>query len=192
MRAFEPHKIVIIGASTGGPGQIEKIVVSLDKLYDTTVIIAQHMAADFIPSFVKRLQQNSKNQVSLALHDAKVEVGTIYLCSGITTLKRDNYRAFFSVLSPLENRYNPDIDSVFKSITPFVCEAKILGVILTGIGDDGVEGCKELSRLGASVMTQDAKSAIVDGMPSRARKEINGIKIGNIEEIREQIREFCS
>ncbi len=192
MRAFEPHKIVIIGASTGGPGQIEKIITSLDKLYDTTLIIAQHMAADFIPSFVKRLQNNSKNQVSLALHDTKVETGVIYLCSGITTLKRDGYRAYFSVLASLENRYNPDIDSVFKSLAPFASEIKILGVILTGIGDDGVEGCKELAKVGASIMTQDAKSAIVDGMPSRARKEIDGIIVGNIEEIREKIKEFCS
>ncbi len=192
MRSFEPNKIVIIGASTGGPGQIEKIITSLDKLYDTTLIIAQHMAADFIPSFVKRLQNNSKNQVSLALHDTKVETGVIYLCSGITTLKRDGYRAYFSVLASLENRYNPDIDSVFKSLAPFASEIKILGVILTGIGDDGVEGCKELAKVGASIMTQDAKSAIVDGMPSRARKEIDGIIVGNIEEIREKIKEFCS
>lgn len=192
MRGFEPHKIVIIGASTGGPGQIEKIVASLDKLYDTTVIVAQHMAADFIPSFAKRLQQNSKNQVSLALHDTQVETGSIYLCSGITTLKRDGYRVHFNVTSPLENRYNPDIDSVFKSLVPFASEVNIFGVILTGIGDDGVEGCKELSSVGASVMTQDAKSSIVDGMPFRARKEIQNIAVGNIEEIREKIKEFCS
>lgn len=192
MRSFEPHKIVIIGASTGGPGQIEKIVTVLERLHNTTVIIAQHMAADFIPSFVKRLQQYSKNQVSLALHDEQLQTGTIYLCSGITTLRREGYRAYFSVCASLENRYNPDIDSIFGSLVPFSGEIKILGVILTGIGDDGVNGCKALSLQGASTITQDAKSAIVDGMPSRARKEIEGIMVGNIEEIRDKIKEFCN
>lgn len=192
MRNFEPHKIVVIGASTGGPGQIEKIITALERLHDTTLIIAQHMAVDFIPSFVKRLQQYSKSQVSLALHDEQMQTGTIYICSGITTLRREGYRAYFSVSASLENRYNPDIDSIFGSLVPFSDEIKILGVILTGIGDDGVNGCKELSLRGASVMTQDAKSSIVDGMPSRARKEIDGIMVGNIEEIREKIKEFCS
>ncbi|MDD5399614.1 MAG: CheB methylesterase domain-containing protein [Sulfurimonas sp.] len=187
-----PSKIVIIGASTGGPKQIENIIKSLYKLYDTTVIIAQHMAADFIPSFIKRLQEHGINPVTLASNNSVVEAGNIYICSGMTCIKKHGYELNFSVEPSKEHRYNPDINSIFKSIAPFAKEIKILGVILTGIGDDGVEGCKELSLMGASTITQDAQSAIVDGMPCRARKEILDIEVSDIEGIREKIKGFCS
>jgi two-component system chemotaxis response regulator CheB len=60
-----PSKIVLIGASTGGPGQIEKIINALPKLHDTSVIIAQHMALGFMPSFAKRLKENRLNPTPL-------------------------------------------------------------------------------------------------------------------------------
>lgn len=187
-----PNKIVIIGASTGGPKQIENIIESLHKLSNTTVIIAQHMAADFIPSFIKRLQEHGINSVALANNDSVVEAGNIYLCSGVTIIKKHGYELIFCVEPSKEHRYNPDINSVFKSLASFAKEIKILGVILTGIGDDGVEGCKELSLMGALAITQDAQSAIVDGMPCRARKEILDIEVSDIEGIREKIKGFCS
>ncbi|MDD5372888.1 MAG: CheB methylesterase domain-containing protein [Sulfurimonas sp.] len=187
-----PKKIVIIGASTGGPKQIENIIKSLHKLSNTTVIIAQHMAADFIPSFIKRLQEHSINSVALAGNNNIVEAGNIYICSGVASIKKHGCELYFNIEPSKEHRYNPDINSVFKSFLPFAKEIKILGVILTGIGDDGVDGCKELSLMGASTLTQDAKSAIVDGMPCRARKEISDIEVSDIVSIREKIKEFCS
>ena len=67
-----------------------------------------------------------------------------------------------------------------------------MAIILTGIGDDGVDGCKELSLAGAKTATQNAQSAIVDGMPSRARKDVPNIEVLDIEEIKNKIKEFCS
>lgn len=192
MKAQTPRKIVLIGASTGGPGQIEKIVSSLPALSETAVIIAQHMSMDFIPSFTKRLKELSKNTIGMVNDDAHIESGNIYLCHGITSVKKDSYGLKFNVESSKQYKYNPDINTVFNSFIPFVQELEILGVILTGIGDDGVEGCKQLSLMGVSTITQDEKSAIVDGMPSRARKEIPDIEIADIAGIKEKIRNFCS
>lgn len=186
------NKIVLIGASTGGPGQIEKIIKSLPQLSDTTVIIAQHMAMDFIPSFVKRLQEHSINPVSMVNNDYVLKPANIYLCYGITSAKKSGYELTFNVESSQENKYNPDINTVFNSFAPFVKDIKILGVILTGIGDDGVDGCRELSLMGARTITQNEQSAIVDGMPSRARKDVPNIEISDIEGIKNKIKEFCS
>lgn len=186
------NKIVLIGASTGGPGQIEKIIRSLELLSDTTVIIAQHMAVDFIPSFVKRLQEHSINPIEMAMENSAIKAGTVYFCHGMTTIKRDGYELSFKVESSKEYKYNPDINTVFSSFVQFASAIDIVAVILTGIGDDGVEGCKQLAMAGARAITQNEESAIVDGMPSRARKEVPNIEISNIDTIREKIKGFCS
>ncbi len=192
MKPQTPRKIVLIGASTGGPGQIEKIISSLPVLSDTAVIIAQHMSMDFIPSFTKRLKELSTNTIEMVKDNASVEPGNIYLCHGITSVKKDSYGFKFNVESSKQYKYNPDINTVFNSFVPFAQELEILGVILTGIGDDGVDGCKQLSLKGVRTITQDEKSAIVDGMPSRARKEVQDIEISDIAGIKEIIRNFCS
>lgn len=186
------NKIVLIGASTGGPGQIEKIIRSLELLDNTTVIVAQHMAVDFIPSFVKRLQEHSINPIEMAMDKSLIKPANIYFCHGMTTIKKDSYGLNFSVESSQEYKYNPDINTVFGSFVQFASAIDILAVILTGIGDDGVEGCKQLAMAGSRTITQNEESAIVDGMPSRARKEVPNIEISNIDTIREKIKGFCS
>jgi two-component system chemotaxis response regulator CheB len=186
------NKIVLIGASTGGPGQIEKIIRSLPQLSNTTIIIAQHMAMDFIPSFVKRLQEHSINPIEMSMDKSVIKPENIYFCHGITTIKKDGYELSFNVESSKEYKYNPDINSVFNSFVPFVKDINIFAVILTGIGDDGVDGCKNLNIMGARAITQSEESAIVDGMPSRARKEVPNIEISDIDTIREKIKGFCS
>ena len=192
MKPYNPRKIVLIGASTGGPGQIEKIVGSLPPLSESAVIIAQHMSMDFIPSFTKRLKELSINNISMVSDNTSVESGNIYLCHGITSVRKDGYGLKFSVESSQQYKYNPDINTIFNSFVPFAQEIEMLGVILTGIGDDGVEGCRQLSIKGVRTVTQDEKSAIVDGMPSRARKEIPNIEVTDIAGIKEKIRSFCS
>ncbi|MCK9473515.1 chemotaxis protein CheB [Sulfurimonas sp.] len=192
MSATVPKKIVIIGASTGGPGQIEKIIRSLPILNNTTVIIAQHMSLEFIPSFAKRLQSLSTNSIIMAKDNDAIESTKIYLCHGSTSVSMDKDRLLFSIEPSQNHKYNPDINTIFNSLAYYTKNIEILGVILTGIGDDGVEGCKQLSLRGAKTITQDSQSAIVDGMPSRARKEIEGIEIGDTLYIKNKIVEFCS
>jgi two-component system chemotaxis response regulator CheB len=192
LSATVPKKIVIIGASTGGPGQIEKIIRSLPILNNTTVIIAQHMSLEFIPSFAKRLQSLSTNSIIMAKDNDAIESTKIYLCHGSTSVSMDKDRLLFSIEPSQNHKYNPDINTIFNSLAYYTKNIEILGVILTGIGDDGVEGCKQLSLRGAKTITQDSQSAIVDGMPSRARKEIEGIEIGDTLYIKNKIVEFCS
>lgn len=189
---MRPNKIVLIGASTGGPGQIEKIIASLPKLYDTTLIIAQHMAVAFIPSFISRVQKYSANTLLLTNESAILESATIYFCSGRTTVVHSHHNLCFRVKEAKECGYNPDINELFASFVPFVKDIKILAIILTGIGDDGVSGCRDLSIAGANALTQTAQSAIVDGMTSRARNEVPNIEVLNMDQIQNRIKGFCS
>jgi two-component system chemotaxis response regulator CheB len=187
-----PNKIVLIGASTGGPGHIEKIISSLPILTDTTIIIAQHMVDEFISNFTDRLKEFSKNSIKMAENNSKLNVANVYLCEGLTTVvKKDMYLSFNNKPSA-EYNYNPDINTVFNSFVPFTKNIQILSVILTGIGEDGIDGCKNLSINGARALTEDQKSAIVDGMPFRARKNVPNIEVSDINEIVNKIKEFCS
>lgn len=187
-----PAKIVLIGASTGGPGQIEKIINSLPVLKSTTIIVAQHMVRGFMPSFTKRLKEHSINPISMAEDNDTLTAGHIYICNGLTTVIKHDSKLLFKYKPPKDDGYNPDINTIFNSLVPFVKDIEILTTILTGIGEDGVDGCKELSLMGVRSITESQQSAIVDGMPSRARKEIHNIEVSDIDEIVNGIKEFCN
>ncbi|MCW8895527.1 chemotaxis protein CheB [Sulfurimonas sp.] len=188
MKLSVPKKIVLIGASTGGPGRIEKIVKSLPILTNTTIIIAQHMVEGFVPSFASRLRENNINPLCMAQDGYAVNAAQIYLCEGLTTV---NSQFYFNKKSSLNTQYNPDINIIFNSFVQFTNKIEILAVILTGIGEDGVSGCKNLSLNGARTLTESEESAIVDGMPCRARKEVPNIEISDINTIINKIKEFC-
>ena len=186
-------KIILIGASTGGPGQIQKIILALPLLTNSTVIIAQHMATEFLPSFAKRLQEFSKNSISIAQNDEIVKSGSIYICDADTQIIKKGFEPhFICEPSSLTKGYNPNINTIFKSLVPLAGDFEILALILTGIGDDGVDGCHELSLCGSRVITESKASAIVDGMPFHARERIKSIEVKDINEIVRSIKEFCS
>lgn len=183
--------IVLIGASTGGPGQIEKIITSLPNLHHTTVIIAQHMVEGFMSSFASRLRDSSNNPIDVIENNQILRDGHIYLCEGITELKRDAYQLLLTHEAASSDSFNPDINRLFNSFLPLCKEIDILSIILTGIGDDGVDACKGLSQNGATCITESASSAIVDGMPSRARLLVPDIEIEDINTIIDKINRFC-
>ena len=191
MKLSVPKKIILIGASTGGPGQIQKIIDSIPKLHNTSVIIAQHMVEGFIESFAKRLQSTTQNHISVIQDNQIFKNSHIYLCEGSTQINRDSYALKFSHKAVEYNSFNPDINLLFNSFIPLSKDADILSVILTGIGDDGVNACRELSLNGAKCITESQKSAIVDGMPSRARLLVPDVEVLDIESIIKAISEFC-
>ena len=190
MKSVTLKKIVLIGASTGGPGQIEKIISSLPILRNSSIIIAQHMVVGFLESFASRMQSNAQNNVSVITNKQKLQSNHIYVAEGNTFLHQNNF--LFETSLSSNNSYNPNINILFSSFVPLVKELDILCVILTGIGDDGVNACKELSNHGARCITESEKSAIVDGMPNRARSLVDNIEVHDINEIIKIIHEFCN
>ena len=191
MRYFVPKKIVLIGASTGGPGQIQKIIDSLPNLQDTTLVIGQHMVDGFMDSFTKRLQNNSRNTIGLVRDNQTFENKNIYICEGETQLNKISNKLSFSKKTSSLHSFNPNINILFNSFVPLCKDSEILSVILTGIGDDGVEACMNLSVNGARCVTENEQSAIVDGMPNRARAIVPNIEVYDMDTIVKVISEFC-
>ncbi len=145
------------------------------------------MVNGFMESFANRFQNIKHLNVSVVKDNQAFENNNIYICEGETQLTNGTFIKKETSL----NSYNPNINILFNSFTSQAKDKKILCVILTGIGDDGVDACKNLSLNGALCITESKKSAIVDGMPSRARLLVPNIKVYNIDKIVQIISEFC-
>jgi len=187
----KPKKIVLIGASTGGPSLIQKIVLSLEKLNNCSVVIAQHMAEGFIDSFGNELNKTSKNQIRIVSDNIPLESNKIYFCKNYSVIEKENNLIKFRYKNETIH-FNPDINTLFNSFAKFIFDFEIMCVILTGIGDDGVEGCVNLNKNNTICITQNSESAIVDGMPSQARERVKNINILPFDEIVKKIKGFCN
>jgi len=189
LQHLELKKLVLIGASTGGPGQIKKIIESLPILKNSSIVIAQHMADGFLESFVLELQKYTPNKVLLIEDNNSFEEGKIYLCKYNTTFNANSLK--FKVEKLDDEGFNPNINAIFLSMTEIIDRVEILCTILTGIGDDGVKACEALENNGARCMTESNESAIIDGMPSRARELVPNIEVCDMNTIIDKISEFC-
>ncbi|MEA1916786.1 MAG: chemotaxis protein CheB [Campylobacterota bacterium] len=154
-----------------------------------THVIAQHMGYEFISSFTKQLDGVCNIDVEEASCGTLLCNSKIYVCSQTTKIILKNSQYLFEKECSSKAQYNPDINRLFSSVAQLNSNLKILGVILTGIGDDGVLGCEELSGE-ATCITSDEKSSVVYGMPAQAAKRVKNIKIESLDEIVSTINKF--
>ena len=156
-------KIVFIGASTGGPALIKELLLSLSSL-SYTIIIAQHMREEVLPSFIKEL----KSTVKLPLISTPTAVNfyepSIIICASSVVLRKKGMQYFLQKESTSQN-FTPDINRLLLSFSPYAESFDIEVLIMTGMGSDGVEGAKLLKSQGAKVLAQDEKSSPLYGMP---------------------------
>lgn len=164
------YDIIVIGASTGGPSAVELIVNNLPNNLTIPVIIAQHMPERFIESFAARLADSTKLKISVAKNGEHLLGNHIYLATGAANMRID-----LSGSSPVARyvddeykEYNhPSIDCVFESIAE-VYGSRSIGVILTGMGKDGMAGLTRIKEAGGLTVAQDELSSVVYGMPKAA------------------------
>lgn len=182
--------MVLIGASTGGPGRIHEIIQALPSGYSATVVIAQHMAEPFIPSFVKQLSLSSTLPVHEARNAIQLESGHIYVCGVTCHFKMSHSSITLEPLIRDEYPYNPDIDPLFSSASLLKPSIRKMGVILTGIGEDGAKGSLDLYNAGAECYFENEESATVFGMPRRAKELVPDALTGTMSEIITAIKHF--
>ena len=188
MKRSELKKIILIGASTGGPGHIQKIIQALPADYSATVIIAQHMGDEYIPSFVNQLQHVSHLNVMAVTDQLAILPGHVYICSFLTRLTSSLLGLRFIQKKQEMVRYNPDIDSLFKSAALLTTAYGVTAFLLTGVGDDGAKGMKVLSDKGAFCVAESEASAVVYGMPFQAKLLVKGLSVKSLSEIIQTIK----
>ena len=166
-RGSRKAECVLIGASTGGPPVVSRIIEALPTDFGLPVIVAQHMPEAFTECFAQRLDRRSRLEVKLGEHGDLLQRGQVFIAPGgvQTRLRRDGGRLRLVIENgPAEARYRPSIDTTFRSAAES-CGARVLAVVLTGMGDDGRHGGELLKRAGAVVWAQDEPSCVVFGMP---------------------------
>ncbi|MBC6400719.1 MAG: chemotaxis-specific protein-glutamate methyltransferase CheB [Ekhidna sp.] len=169
-RKKSKYDIIAIGASTGGPTALERILTILPSDFNIPVIICQHMPRAFIPPFVQRLNSLTKLDVVEAVRNMEPKPGTIMFCPGHSNLilKKEDDVAKVDFTDRVFREYNnPSINAMMKSIATVYAD-KSVGIILTGMGKDGVEGMKSLKTQGAFTIAQNKASSVIYGMPKAA------------------------
>jgi two-component system chemotaxis response regulator CheB len=163
--------VVAIGTSTGGTQALEAVLTKLPRV-SPGIVIVQHMPEKFTEAFANRLNGICQIEVREAKSGDRVVPGLALIAPGgkHMLLKRSGAQYHVDVVDgPLVNRHRPSVDVLFRSAAK-CAGANALGVIMTGMGDDGARGLKEMREAGARTIAQDEATCVVYGMPKEAVK----------------------
>jgi two-component system chemotaxis response regulator CheB len=163
------ERIIAIGTSTGGTQALEQVLVELPAV-SPGIVVVQHMPPQFTAAFASRLNSLCEIEVREARNNDRVIPGQALIAPGgkHMLLKRSGAQYFVEVKEgPPVNRHCPSVDVLFRSVAKFAGR-NALGVIMTGMGDDGARGLKEMRDAGSRTVAQDEASCVVFGMPREA------------------------
>ncbi|MBG0833347.1 chemotaxis response regulator protein-glutamate methylesterase [Planomonospora sp. ID67723] len=160
-------QVVAVGCSTGGPDALTKVVSVLPASFALPIVVVQHMPQVFTKMFAERLDRSAALRVVEAQANMPVQPGTVYIAPGdyhLEVVRRGG--GVFTQLQqgPPENFCRPAVDVLFRSVAT-VYGGATLGVILTGMGQDGKRGSESLIAKGAEIVAQDEATSVVWGMP---------------------------
>jgi len=172
LEGTSPRQFIAIAASTGGPTAITTILSRLKASPACSVMIAQHMPDNFTRTFAERLDRHCALEVSEATASQVILGARALVCPGRRCLEvqSDGRQFTTEVRFPTTlDRYAPSADRLLSSLAA-VAGKNTIGVILTGMGDDGTEGARALVKAGGIVIAESAETAVVYGMPQAAVK----------------------
>jgi len=161
-------KTVVIGASTGGPSAVQKVLAGLPAGLKVSFLVVVHMPAQFTTAFAERLNGICQLSVREAKDKDEVLPGRVLICPG--GLQTRNVREGVARVhvqinnEPARSLYKPAINESIKSVASCF-NGRTMGVILTGMGDDGMLGMREIKRCGGKTLVQNESSCTVYGMP---------------------------
>ncbi|HED33324.1 MAG TPA: chemotaxis response regulator protein-glutamate methylesterase [Gammaproteobacteria bacterium] len=163
--------MIAIGASTGGTQALEALLTSL-PVNTLPILIVQHMPEKFTNTFARRLNELCKVDVKEAEDNDALLAGRVLIAPGSKhmMLQTTQFGASVQVKDgPLVSRHRPSVDVLFRSVSKYA-GSNAMGIILTGMGDDGAKGLKEMHDAGADTIAQNKETCVVYGMPNEAVK----------------------
>ncbi len=187
------EKVVCIGASTGGTEALKVFLEAL-PLDAPGIVIVQHMPEHFTRAFAKRLDGICQVSIKEACDNDTVIRGQVLIAPGNrhTLLKRSGARYYVEVKDgQLVSRHRPSVDVLFRSSARYAGKNAV-GVIMTGMGDDGARGMSEMKEAGAYNIAQDEATSVVFGMPNEAIKAGAVNKVLPLEKIMAEVIRRCS
>jgi two-component system, chemotaxis family, protein-glutamate methylesterase/glutaminase len=175
--------IVVLGASTGGPATVMRLAPGFTRDFPAAVFLVQHMPAAFTTQYAAQLAEFTGIRVKEAEANEPVQPGTLYICPGGQHLRiTATGRIQLDATSGRINGYLPNIDVTMESAAAFAGSMAI-GVVLTGMGNDGAAGAKAIQRAGGFVIAQDEATSVIFGMPAEAIKAAQVEQVLGIDDI---------
>jgi two-component system chemotaxis response regulator CheB len=182
--------VLAIGTSTGGPKALQEILSRLPGDFPVPIVIAQHMPPNFTGPFAERLDQMSKIKVREARDGDALKPGLVLLSPGYGNMKVVRTGAIETNVRVSEDReefiYRPSVDALLLSVSD-VFPGRALGVILTGMGNDGLRGTEAIKHSGGRVFAQEESSCVVYGMPKAVVDAGHADKVLHIEQMAGEI-----
>ncbi|MFQ5557728.1 MAG: CheB methylesterase domain-containing protein, partial [Acidimicrobiales bacterium] len=167
-RSAQPPKsrdLLVVGSSTGGPEALTKVLSSLPQWFPVPVLVCQHMPANFTGLLARKLDAASELRVREALKPSLPIAGDVLIAPGDRHLiVKDASGAVELSTAPPRNSCQPSVDHLFESAAQHFA-GRVVAVMLTGMGNDGLEGTRRLAAAGAHVIAQDEATSVVWGMP---------------------------
>ena len=186
-------ELIAIGASTGGPSAIQSIITRMPRDLNAGVIISQHMPSGFTKAFAERLGRMGQLASKEAEDGDLIEKGKVYIAPGgknlLVARREGKVIAQVEEKTP-EDRYIPSVDKMLKSAARMY-GARMIAVVLTGMGSDGKEGVVAVKDSGGYIIAESEKTSIVFGMPREAIATRKVDQVVNLEEISREILKFC-
>lgn len=178
-------KVIVIGASTGGPEALCRLLKNFSKNCPP-VLVVQHISSRHAEPFAMRLEKQAGIQLGSIREGSYLEAGHLYIALGdyhigIRKLRYGRHVLRISGVDPV-NGHRPSVDYLFS--TAKMLGNQVMAVLLTGMGKDGAEEMLEIKKRGGLTLAQDEKSSIVFGMPKQAVKLGGAVYVGNLEDIR--------
>ncbi|MBD2775995.1 chemotaxis-specific protein-glutamate methyltransferase CheB [Iningainema tapete] len=164
---FIQPKIVVIGASTGGPQALEELFTALPSNFPVPIICVQHICVGFLQGLIDWLAKSCRLSIQIAVSGDLPKPGRIYFPPEKLHLKLDAMGRFVYSDAPPVMGHRPSITITFESVAQFYGKAT-MGILLTGMGRDGAQGMSAISATGGFTIAQDEATSVVFGMPKEA------------------------
>jgi two-component system chemotaxis response regulator CheB len=187
----DTFKVFTIGTSTGGPAALQQLILSLPDNIPAAIMIVQHIAKGFICELAEYLQNLSPLHITVANNGDKLTKGTIYFAPDDYNMEVDKSGYIKLTNEPgAASLFVPSIDIMMRSVAD-VFSDNAIGIILTGMGKDGVEGMKAIKKAGGITIAQDGHTSVIYGMNRLTVENVGVDYIVPIDKLSAKIVEIC-
>lgn len=165
---WAPIEVVVIGVSTGGPAALAAVLPALPANFPLPIVVVQHMPPIFTRQLADRLNLHCELHVREAAPGDRLHAGGVWIAPGdfhVAIRRSGDGLALQLNQDPPENSCRPAVDVLFRSAVE-ACGPHVLGVVMTGMGQDGLRGCQHIREVGGRVLVQDEATSVVWGMPA--------------------------
>lgn len=186
--------VVVVGSSTGGPQALSKVLCELPANFPVPVVVVQHMPPVFTNHLANRLHQAGSLEVREARNGDLVQPGLVLIAPGnfhLQLVRQGTQIRAFTNQQPPENSCRPAVDVLFRSAAE-VYGNRCFGVVLTGMGQDGLRGSQQIVSNGGTVFTQDEETSVVWGMPRAVTEAGLASRVLPLSEISSALQEVAS